>query len=93
MLVLLVAWAALVLAVGQLACGDEHDGGDGLESAACLILAVAAIARVGLPSVRRMLRVPSSMRFTASSAYKAVVVLTADAARGSPVPTSSPLRC
>ena len=93
LLVLVVAWGALVLAVGQLACGEEHHAGDSLESAACLILAVVAVARAGLPKVERRFRASRSMRSAVSTARTVAILLTPDAARGSPIPASSPLRC
>ena len=92
LLLLVVAWGALFLAVGQLACSEEHHAGDGLEAAACLVLAVVAVTRTTLPTVRRVLRA-CALRPTELGFVTLAVGLSADAVRGSPRPASSPLRC
>ena len=89
---LVVAWGALFLAVGQLACSEEHHPGDGLEAAACLVLAVVVVTRTSLPTVRRVLR-ECALQPNAQGFLALVVGLSIDSARGSPRPASSPLRC
>ena len=89
--VTVVAWAALVLAVGQAACADEHHLGGGIESAACLVIAVALVRRRGMPP-----RFTAFVRATTAAIGMALAPLPApevSTARGSPLAAVTPLRC
>ena len=92
MLVVLLAWAALLLAVGQCACAEEHHGAGNLESAVCLVLAAVVVFHAGAPRRGRLRFMRATSSVLPSPVHGPPATLALSAARGSPIFTSR-FRC
>ena len=92
MLVVLLAWATLVLAVGQFACAEEHHAAGNLESAVCLVLAAVVVFHAGIPRRRRLRFMPATPSVLPSPVRSPSATLALSVARGSPIFTSR-FRC